>query len=242
MGSPTFAAPGVHAATGRGHKTLRRVVIVLGVLVIVAVVAVSWLGVAQVPVLSHAFGMDRARDLGVKPDPAAFQAFADQFGISRPSVPGDYTLSSTHHWSGTVQVNGTLSEAALAGRPEFQNANSHVNQIQFRIHDGYAELAAFVKSVPGYPLSGPVYGQFSVSVTSPTTVAIDITQLDFGRIGVPGNVVSQVQSTLDDYLNEKISEAGVSIDSLELREGGVYFKGTWPKTITADPPNPNDVP
>ena len=66
--------------------------------------------------------------------------------------------------------------------------------------------------------------------------------LSFTASAVPGNVVSQVQSTLDDYLNEKISEAGVSIDSLELREGGVYFKGTWPKTITADPPNPNDVP
>jgi len=221
---------------------LPRVVMVLSVLVVVALVAVSYMGVVQVPVLSPAFGMDRARDLGVKPDPAAFQAFADKFGISRPSAAGDYTLSSTHHWSGAVQVDGTLSEAALAGRPEFQNANSHVNQIQFRVHDGYAEMSAFVKSVQGYPLSGPVYGQFSVSVTSPTTVAIDITQLDFGRIGVPGNVVSQVQSTLDDYLNEKISEAGVSIDSLELREGGVYFKGTWPKTITADPPDPNDVP
>ena len=59
---------------------------------------------------------------------------------------------------------------------------------------------------------------------------------------MPGNVASQVQSRLNDYLNEKISEARVRIDSLELREGGIYFKGTWPQTITADPPNSNNVP
>jgi hypothetical protein len=221
---------------------LRRILVVVVGIVVVAVVAVSWLGLAQVPVLSGAFGMDRARDLGVRPDAAAFQAFATKYGITRPSPAKDYTLSSKHHYSGTVQVDGTLTEGALAGRGEFQNPNSHFSQVQFRIHDGYAEVAAFVDDVSGYPISGPVYGQFSVSRTSPTSVAIDVTQLDFGRIGVPGTAVDKVQSALDDYLNQKIAEAGIRIDTLELREGGIYFKGTWPKTITADPPNENDVP
>ena len=43
-------------------------------------------------------------------------------------------------------------------------------------------------------------------------------------------------------MNKTILEAGISIDSLELREGGIHFKGTWPKTITADAPNPADLP
>jgi len=66
--------------------------------------------------------------------------------------------------------------------------------------------------------------------------------MDLGRVGVPGNVVDQVQTTLDGYLNKTIIEAGITIDSLELQEGAIYFKGTWPKTITADAPNPNDIP
>jgi hypothetical protein len=37
--------------------------------------------------------------------------------------------------------------------------------INFRIHAGYVEMAAFVKSIPGYPISGPVYGQFSIKRT-----------------------------------------------------------------------------
>jgi hypothetical protein len=102
-------------------------------------------------------------------------------------------------------------------------------------------MAAFV-NVPGYPISGPVYGKFSISRTSSKSVAIDISQLDFGRVGVPGNVVDQARTAIDTYVNATIVEAGISIDALELREGGIYFKGTWPKTITADAPNPDAVP
>ncbi|HEU6439298.1 MAG TPA: hypothetical protein VFC12_02555 [Terriglobales bacterium] len=220
---------------------LRRVLIVIAGVVVAAVVAISWLGLAQVPVLSAAFGMDRARDLGMQSDRASFESFAGQYGITRPSPVENYTLSSKHHWSGSVEVDGNLGEAALGSLREFTTANSHVSQIQFRIHDGYVEMAAFV-NVPGYPISGPVYGQFSIARTSSKTVAVDITQLDLGRVGVPGNVVDQVQTTLDGYLNKTIIEAGITIESLELQEGAIYFKGTWPKTITADAPNPNDIP
>jgi hypothetical protein len=119
--------------------------------------------------------------------------------------------------------------------PEYSAPNAHVSQIQFRIHEGSMEMSAFV-NVPGYPASGPVYAQFLISATSSTTVAIDFSHLDFGRIGVPSNVVSTVKTTIDEYLNKKILETGVTIDTLELHEGAIRFKGTWPKTITADPP------
>ena len=73
-------------------------------------------------------------------------------------------------------------------------------------------------------------------------MAIDISKLDYGRVGVPGDIVNQAKTALDTYMNKTIVEAGITIDSLELREGAIYFKGTWPKTITADPPNPADMP
>ena len=220
---------------------LRRLLLAIVGIVAVAVVAVSWLGVAQVPVLSSAFGMDPSLRRSVGSDRAAFESFCDKYGITRPSPAQNYTLSSKHHWSGSVNVDDTISEAALGSLREFTTANSHFSQIQFRIHDGYAEIAAFV-NVPGYPISGPVYGQFSITATSPKTVSIDITQLQFGRIGVPGNVVDQATTSLEAYLNKTILEAGITIDDLQLREGAIYFKGTWPQSITADPPNPADVP
>ena len=220
---------------------LRRVLVVIVGIVAVAAVAVSWAGVAQVPVLSSAFGMDHARDLGMPSDRAAFESFCDQYGITRPSPAENYTLSSKHHWSGSVKVDGVISEAALGSLREFTTPNAHFNQIQFRIHKGVVEMAAFV-NVPGYPVSGPVYGKFSINRTSPKTVSIDISQLDFGRVGVPGNVVDQATTAIDTYVNKTIVEAGITIDALDLREGGIYFKGTWPKTITADPPNTNAIP
>ena len=220
---------------------MRRLLVVIVGILVAAVVAVSWLGLAQVPVMSAAFGMDHARDLGMPSDRAAFETFCDQYGIERPSPAENYTLSSKHHWSGSVAVDGEISEAALGSLREFTTPNSHFSQIQFRIHEGYVELAAFV-NVPGYPVSGPVYGQFSISRNSSRSVSIDISKLDFGRVGVPGDIVNQATTALDTYVNKTILEAGITIDSLELREGAIYFKGTWPKTITADPPNPADMP
>jgi hypothetical protein len=97
-------------------------------------------------------------------------------------------------------------------------------------------MSAFV-NVPGYPASGPMFAQFSISATSSRTVAVDFSHLDFGRIGVPSNVVDTVKTSLNASLNKKILELGITIDTLELHEGAIRFKGTWPKTITADPPS-----
>jgi hypothetical protein len=221
---------------------LRRLLVVVGVILVVAVVGVSFLGVAQIPILSSVFGMDHARALGVQPDRFEFEVFCDRYGITRPSAPENYTLSSKHHWSGSVQIDATLSQEALASLHEFRNSNAHFKDVQFRIHDGYVEMAAFVTNVQGYPISGPVYGQFSITKTSSKSVHVDFSKLEFGRIGVPDNIVDHAQNTIDGYLDKTIVEAGISIDAVELREGEIYFKGTWPTTITADPPNSNDLP
>ena len=240
-GSPTYAAPSAPAATGAGVKMLRRLVVGVSIVLVAALVAVSWLGVVQVPVLSAAFGMDHPRDLHMVKDSTALNDFTSKWGIELPSPTQNYNLANKHHYAGSVQVDDTISEAALAALPEYSAPNAHISQIQFRIHEGSVEMSAFV-NVPGYPASGPMYAQFSISATSSRTVAVDFSHLDFGRVGVPGNVVDTVKTAVNEYLDKKILEAGVTIDTLQLHEGGIRFKGTWPKTITADPPNPARVP
>jgi hypothetical protein len=223
-------------------RKLLVLVVVVGVVLAVPAGVAGWSGVVQVPVVSGVFGMDHARDLGMQQDRQDFEAFCAQYGITRPSAPANYTLSSPHHWSGAVQVDGVITEAALGSLREFNSENPYLSGLNFRIHDGYVEMAAFVKAIPGYPISGPVYGQFSLQRTGPKSVSISITQLQFGNISVPSNFVDQAQTELDTYLNASIVKAGITIDALELREGGIYFKGTWPKTITADPPAAGSVP
>ncbi len=220
---------------------MRRVLVVLLALVVAAVLAVSYFGLVQVPVVSAAFGMDHARDLGMQSDRTAFEAFADKWGIKRPSPVQNYTLNAKHHWSGSVTIDDTISEAALGSLREFTQENPYFHQISFRLHDGYAEVAAWV-SVPNYPLSGPAYGQFSLDRTSSRSVAVHISQLEFGRVGVPGEIVKQVEDALNTYLNKTILDAGITIDAVELKEGGIHFKGTWPTQVTVDAPSPDAVP
>ena len=218
------------------------VVVALAVVLGASTGVAAWSGVVQVPVVSGIFGMNHARDLGMQQDRQAFEDFCTQFGIERPSAPANYTLSSTHHWSGRVQVDGVITEAALGSLREFNSTNQYLSGINFRIHAGYVEMAAFVKGIPGYPISGPVYGQFSIERNGPKSVSVKISSLQFGNIGVPSNYIDQAESEIGTYMNANIVEAGISIDSLALREGGIYFKGTWPKTITADAPVNGQVP
>jgi hypothetical protein len=232
VGVPGLAAPRARSPRGRGVKILSRVLTFVGVLLVVVLVAVSYLGFAQVPGLSAAFGMDHARDLHMVKDSAALDAFCTQWGIERPSPVTNYTFTAKHHGSGSVQIDGTISEAALAALPEYSNSNKYFDQLQFRIHEGYAEISAFVH-VPGYPVTGPVYGKASIVRTSSTTVSVSFSDLEFGRVGVPGNVVDQAVDHFNSVLNREIADNGVSIDTLQLHEGGIRFKGTWPKTITA---------
>ncbi len=224
---------------------MRRVVTIVVALALVVGLplgAAGWSGVVQVPIVSSIFGMDHARDLGMQRDRQAFEDFCAKYGITRPSDPANYTLASPHQWSGSVEIDGTISEAALGSLREFNTANPYVDGVNFRIHDGYMEVAAFVKSVPGYPLSGPVYGQVSLERSGPKSVHLRVGELQFGQVGVPGDIINRAVDELDGYMNDTIAKAGITIDALELREGEIYFKGTWPKTISADPPAAGQVP
>jgi hypothetical protein len=220
-------------------RLIRRVSVVAAIvaaLVCVPAGVAGWSGVVQVPIFSELFGLDRAQDLGMQRDPQELDRFCSQYGITRPSLPADYTLDNTHHWSGNVAIDGTISEAALGSLPEISGGTHYVTGINFRIHAGYAEVAAFVESVPGYPFSGPVYGQFSLERTGPHSIRVVFSHLDFGHIGIPGNIVGWAEDQLNSSLSQMIENSGISIDELELREGEVYFKGTFPQTITADSP------
>jgi len=229
--SPVLAVPPARHVSGRGTKVLGRILALMGILLIVVLVAVSYLGVAQVPGLSAAFGMDHARDLHMVKDADALDAFCAKWGIQRPSPAMNYTFTAKHQGAGSVQIDDTISEAALAALPEYSSSNKYFDQLQFRIHEGYAEISAFVH-IPGYPVTGPMYGKASIVRTSSTGVSVSFSDLEFGRVGVPGNVQDQAVDQLNSALLGQIADNAVTIDTLELHEGGIRFKGTWPKTIT----------
>jgi hypothetical protein len=220
--------------------------LVLALVLVIAVGGVAaWLGVVQVPVVSDAFGMSSARDLGsAEPDEAAYAAWATELGVSLPSPAGNYTFSSPHRFSGSVRIDETIPEATILAIREFQTDAPGLRDVTVRFHDGYAEAAAFIDLAPyGYPLAGPVYAKFDLAVNGPRDVTVAIDALEFGRLGVPGDILAQAESAINDYLGDRLPEIdGLAIETLEFQNGAVRFAGTVPATYEADPPEAGTLP
>ena len=226
-------------------RALVRLVVVVAVLAVLVGGAAAWLGVVQVPVLSSAFGMDRPVDLGAaKPDVAAYDTFVQKHGLVHVSPDSNYTLASKHTFAGSYALDEVIPEAVILATRTLRGNAPSLHDVTVRFHDGSAEAAAFVDLAPyGYPLAGPVRAAFRVAVTGPRSVQVSIDALQFGRIGVPGDILARAQDGVNAYLATRLAGIdGLKIDTLAFQEGGVRFAGTLPKTYGAAAPKAGDLP
>ena len=161
------------------------------------------------------------------------------------SEPGAASsFSSRHEFSGSVPVDETIPESTILAIREFQTDTPGLRDVNIRFHAGSAEAAAFIDLAPyGYPLSGPVYASFRVAVAEPKRVTVALEALDFGRLGVPGDLRARAEDALNGYLTTRLAQIdGLKIATLAFREGAVEFAGTLPTTYDASPPQPGAMP
>jgi len=207
--------------------------------------AAAWMGVLQVPVLSAWFGMDRPADLGAaKPDIAAYEAFVKKHGLAHTSPDANYTLASKHTFAGSYALDEVIPEALILATRTLRGNAPSLHDVTVRFHDGSAEAAAFVDLAPyGYPVAGPVRAGFRVAVTGPRSVQVSIDSLEFGRIGVPTDILAKAQDGVNAYLATRLAGIdGLRIDEFAFEEGGVRFAGSLPKTYGSDAPKAGDLP
>ena len=225
-------------------RKLAAALIALGVIALIALCGVAYVGVAQIPVLSAVFGMDKARDLGVVADNTGWEKLVTDNGVVLSSPRANYTLSSKHTFSGTINYSGTVSEAVLAALPEMNANVGPIRDVSFRIHAGSIEVAAFADlSSYGYPIAGPVYGTFNVTRTGPHSISLDPKTVDFGHLPVPADMSSKVKDGLNSWINGRLATIPeLKIDTLTLNEGSITFAGTLPKTYGADVAKTGDLP
>jgi hypothetical protein len=225
-------------------RKLAALLIALAIIAIGGLSAVAYVGVAQVPVLSAVFGMDKARDLGVKPDNAAWQKLLTDNGFQMPSTKANYTLSSKHSFSGSVTYSGTVSQETLNALPEWSANVGPVRDVSFRFHAGSVEVSAFADlSSYGVPAAGPVYGSFKVTKTGAHSVKIEPISVDFGHLPIPADMTSRVSGDLNSWVNGRLAAIPeLSIETLTFNEGSVTFAGTLPKTYSADAPKAGQLP
>ncbi len=226
-------------------RGLLRLVVVLVVLAAVAMAGVAYAGVVQVPVLSAAFGMDKPLDIGsMKPDLSGYAAFQKKHGLKHTSPDANYTLSSLHQFSGSYALDEFIPEAIILATRTLSGYSATIHDVQVKFHDGSATAAAFLDAGPfGYPVSGPVKVDFKIAVTGPKGVAVTLDAVEFGRVGIPADLLTKAQDAVNGYLATRLAGIdGLNIQRLELQEGGVYFKGTLPNTFGSDLPKPGQLP
>ena len=162
------------------------------------------------------------------------------------SEPGaaSFRAAARHEFSGSVPVDETIPESTILAIREFQTDTPGLRDVRIRFHAGSAEAAAFIDLAPyGYPLSGPVYASFRVVVAGPQRVTVALDALDFGRLGVPGDIRARAEDALNAYLTTRLAQIdGLKIATLAFREGAVQFAGTLPTTYDASPPQPGAMP
>lgn len=226
-------------------RGLLRLIVVVVVLAGLLAAGAAYAGVVQVPVLSAAFGMDKPLDLGaMKPDPSGYAAFQAKHGLKHTSPDKNYTLSSQHQFSGSYSLDEFIPESIILATRTISGYSATIHDVTVKFHNGSASAAAFFDAGPfGYPVSGPVKVDFKIAVTGPTSVKVTLDAVEFGRVGVPADLVTKAQDAVNGYLATRLAGiAGLHIDKLELQEGGLYFKGTLPNTFGSDLPKPGQLP
>ncbi len=224
---------------------MRKLVVALIVLVVLAVLVAACSGIARVPLVSSAFAMDKAADLGGQPaDAAAYAALKQDLGIETPSAPENYTLGSRHEFSGSVALDQTLSEGTVMAIPEVSQPSPAVSDVQIRFHDGYVQTSAMVDLAAwGYPISGPVDATWHLEVTGPQAATVQIDSLKYGMFGVPDFLVTQAEDAINGYLATRLPEiTGLDMQQITFVEGGLDYAGSIPQTYEAGPPAAGQLP
>ena len=72
---------------------------------------------------------------------------------------------------------------------------------------------------------------------------VSIDSLQFGRLGVPSDILARAQDGVNAYLATRLAGIdGLKIDTRAFQEGGVRFAGTLPRTYGAAAPKAGDLP
>ena len=80
----------------------------------------------------------------------------------------------------------------------------------------------------------PVYLKTKIDKASDNSITADIQTLSLGKISLPENVISKVESSAIPAINRMLQNYnGLSIQELKIVDGKMHFKGTIPSEITA---------
>lgn len=243
-------------------KTFLRALLVLIIfLVPTSLLLLAYFGL--LPGLSQVFGSDKPRDLGVTFTPQDLKnadekrgtkfTFLENSASEKESLKfsgqksGSVNLTSAEisalmdrgarswkyypldkaqikiHEDGTIELSGLLRLDRLAGFARARNYSQQ--QVQ-----GILGKFAWLKSNPAIYLKG------RLSVTD-NKVDAQLQEAEIGRLSLPQNLLAQNKENINLFLGEdQIRQTpGLSVNSLNFRNGQMFFNGTYPQEESSAP-------
>ncbi len=218
-------------------KAINIIGIVLVGFILVALIVVASTGLIRIPILSSLLGADRAPDLGVKTDPVLFERMLNREGITLTDPHENYCLDCEITYSNPGPMDIYVSSAELSSYLQAtNNEKGPLKDIQVKLgSNNEAELGAYVDLKDrGVNFAGPVYAKGTIEKGGSTTIRINVEKAKIGLVPVPERYVDQGENELEDIINDQLAKMpGLDIETLDIDDGVLHFKGDFPKTASA---------
>jgi hypothetical protein len=234
--SQPIGIPAQPVATPLPAKIPKKLIALILVVIIIAVV-IAATGVMYVPGLSDTLGTSKPRDLGIRGDPAKFNALLARENVKLTGPASDYNVTADIRYENAVPTDVTVSSEELTSMMQAFNANGPLYDMQVRLGDNnQMEMATYADLTRlGYPVKGPVYLKGTFEKESSSSVKINLEEGSFGLIPLPDAVRSQAEDGIDQTVNKRLSSMpGMTIDQLNISNGQLHYSGAFPHTATAE--------
>jgi hypothetical protein len=215
----------------------KKIIIVITLLLIGGILTLAAAsGVIKVPFLSPLLGTDKPRNLIGDVDPDLYKDVLINGEVTLANEADKYCLTCDISYEDFSPMNITISSAELTSLLRATNSNlGPLKEIQIKLNDNnQAEMSAYLDLKDyGYDFSGPVYVAGSIAKGDSSSLAIGIQRVEIGILSIPQEYVKQGEDGLNALINGQLSEmTDLKIDSLEISNDSLHFKGDYPKTAS----------
>jgi hypothetical protein len=211
------------------------IAVIFMILIVISVITAT--GIFYVPGFSEVLGTNKPRDLGVKADPAKFNALLARENVKLDGPASNYYLGSNVRWGNAVPMDVTMTNEELSSMMQAtNNEKGPLKNVQMKMGDNnQVEMSAQVDlSKFGYPVNVPVYTKGTLVKGSGNSVKIDIKEGTSGIVPIPENFLNQGESGLEQAVNKQLGQMpGLKIDTLDISQGQLQFNGAFPQTGNA---------
>lgn len=211
----------------------RNFFIILGVIILVIIIVIAYLGIYSIPLLSSALGANKPKDLGVKISEEAIIT-----GLTKtpwetldelPEPTSMPLLEVKLKYTGSVPTTNdfTSEEFSSFVNNRVQNVEA-IDDVQVRFYEGGAEMSMKLSKY----IDAPIYINSGITTTSDKTLFFDVKKIQVGKISVPQKYVKEFEELVTEFISDRMAKVGgFSIDKLEFKDNFVDFVGTWPEKV-----------